>query len=93
MDQGTSKRLGGWTIGKSDKAMCDPYRTRGGDKKHGFGGLGLKTTAWVFRFGLKTGGFGLVVLASKPLRRFLSLGLKTKERGGLSVCASKLTGG
>ena len=93
MGQGTSGSLGGRTIGKPDEAVCDPHRTCGGDEKHGFGGLGLKTTAWISRFGLKTGGSGLVIWASKSLRRFLGLGLKTKERGGLSVCASKPTGG
>ena len=42
--------------------------------------FGLKTVVRVFRFGLKTGGFGLVVWASKPLRRFLGLSLKTMWR-------------
>ena len=80
MGQGTSGSLGGRTIGKLDEAVCNPHRTRGGDEKHRFGGLGLKTTAWVSQFGLKTCGSDLVIWASKSLQRFLGLGLKTKQR-------------
>jgi len=60
--------------------------------------------ATVSQFGLKTGGSGLVVWASKPLRRFFQFGLKTggfgflvwaskPSGGGLSVWTSKPTGG
>jgi hypothetical protein len=37
--------------------VCDSHRTRGGDEKHIFSSLGLKT-----------GGYGVSGLASKPLR-------------------------
>jgi hypothetical protein len=48
--------------------LVEPQNQGGG----GFPGLGLKT-----------GSSGLVIWASKSLRRFLGLGLKTK---GASVC-------
>jgi hypothetical protein len=46
------------------KTLVEPQSQGGG----GFSGLGLKT-----------GSYGLVIWASKSLRRFLGLGLKTKH--------------
>jgi hypothetical protein len=46
----------------------------------GFSQFGLKTSHFGFPgLGLKTGSYDLVVLASKSLRQFLGLGLKTKR--------------
>ena len=70
MGHGTSGRLSGRTIGKSCNAVCDPHRTRGGDGKLRFGGLGLKTIATVSWFGPQNQGE----------RRFVSLRLKTDGR-------------
>jgi hypothetical protein len=42
--------------------------------------------------GLKTGSSGLVIWASKSLRRFLSLGLKTKQDSVCQLC-HKIDGG
>jgi hypothetical protein len=44
----------------------------------------------VSQFSLKTGGYGLVIWASKSARWFLGLGIKTKGDGFL-VCTSKLS--
>jgi hypothetical protein len=51
------------------------------------GGLASKPTMTVFRFGLKTDGYGLVIWASKSPQRFLCLGLKTKW---VTVCRLRL---
>jgi hypothetical protein len=57
--------------------VCDPHRTCGGDKKHGFSGLASKSVATVCQwFGLKTTA---IVSWSGPQnqgRRFGDLGLK-----------------
>ena len=90
MGQDTSGSLRGRTIGKPNETVCDPHRTRGGDEKHGFGGLGLKTIAWVSRFWpqnwwLRFGDLGLKITATvswfgpqnQGERRFVGLHLKT----------------
>jgi hypothetical protein len=47
---------------------------------NGFSRFGLKTGGHEFPgLGLKTGSYGLMIWASKSLRRFLGLGLKTKQ--------------
>jgi hypothetical protein len=42
------------------------------------GGLALKPVVIVFRFGLKTGCYGLLIWVSKSPQQFLILGIKTK---------------
>jgi hypothetical protein len=68
----TSKLLATVSLGLASKLtigfLVEPQNQGGG----GFSGLGLKT-----------GSSGLVIWASKSLRRFLDLGLKTKRA---SVC-------
>ena len=81
MGQGTSGRLGGRTMGRSGDAVFDLHRTRGGDEEHDF-------AVWPQNRWLRFGDLGLKITAT-----VFGLGLKTKERGGLSVCALKLTGG
>jgi hypothetical protein len=71
---GISQVLGGRTIGRLGDIMCDPHHTRGGDEKHRFPS---------FRWRRFVSG-----LASKPLRQFLGLGLKTKVNG-LIILTSK----
>jgi hypothetical protein len=51
--------------------LVEPQNQGGG----GFPGLGLKT-----------GSYGLVIWASKSLRRFLGLGLKTKRASACRLC-------
>ena len=79
MGRGTSGRLGGRTIGRSDDAVCDPHHTHGGDEEHGFRGLASKPVASVWWFGPQNHCDGFLVWASKPRRerRFVGLRLKT----------------
>jgi hypothetical protein len=67
-------QVGYSVAGQSGGAVCDPHRTRGGDEKCGLLGLASKPVATICQW-----------LASKPLRRFLGLDLKTKvDDGGRS---------
>jgi hypothetical protein len=78
---GTSRVLGGRTIGRLGDIMCDPYRTCGGDEKCGFPGLASKPMAMIWWFGPQNHCDEFLVWASKPSgRRFISLCLKTDGR-------------
>jgi hypothetical protein len=98
---GTSRVLGGRTIGMSDDIMCDPHRTRVGDEKRGFSGLASKPVATVYQwFGLKSTAMLSWFGPQNQGLRFDDLGLKitatvsrfesqNQVEGGLLVCASK----
>jgi hypothetical protein len=59
--------------------MCDPYRTRGGEKKHGFPDLASKSVAVVYQwFSLKTTMTVFWFGPQNQGRWFGVLGLKTK---------------
>jgi hypothetical protein len=86
----TSRVLGGRTIRRSGDVVCGLHCAQG-DEERKFLGLASKPRATVCQwFDLKTGGFGfpclgletgscgLVIWASKSLRLFFGLGLKTK---------------
>jgi hypothetical protein len=51
-NQGMIKHKSGYLVaersGGSGDTVCDPYRIRGGDVKHGFPGLALKLVATVW---------------------------------------------
>jgi hypothetical protein len=80
----TSKPLGWFVSGLTSNPLGRFLRfslKAGGD---GFSWFGLKTDGDEFPgLCLKTSSYGLVILASKSLRRFLGLGFKTKRA---SVC-------
>jgi hypothetical protein len=67
-------------IRRSGDAVCDPHRTRGGDKKREFSGLASKLVVTVCQW------FG-----HKTTVRFLGLDLKIKI-DGLVIWASKSSG-
>ena len=93
MCQGTSRSLNGRTIEKPDEAVHDLHHTRRGDKKNGFGDLGLKTTSlgflvWPQNWWLRFGDLGLKITVTvswfgpqnQGERRFVGLSLKTERR-------------
>jgi hypothetical protein len=101
---GTSWILGGRTIGGSGYAMCDPHRTRGGDKKRGFSGLASKlvaticlwfghiTTTTISWFWPQNQDWRFDVLALKITTTVPWSGPQNQVGRGLSVCASKPSG-
>jgi hypothetical protein len=83
---GISRVLSGRTIGRLGDAVCDPYRTHGGDKKRGFSDLASKQLWQFLGLGLKTKVGGLVIWASKSLWQFLGLASKSSGRRFVSLC-------
>jgi hypothetical protein len=78
----TSQVLNDRMIGRSVDAVCNPYRTRGGDEKHGFSSLASKLVAMVCQL------YGLKNIVTISL--FWS---QNKVGWGLSVYTSKLMSG
>jgi hypothetical protein len=86
-------------IGRSGDVVCDPHRTRGGDKKREFSGLasklmamvcqwfGLKTTAMVSWFGLQNQGLRFGELGPQNHRDdFLVWASKPSGRRFVGLC-------
>jgi hypothetical protein len=78
-------------IERSGDAVCGLCRARG-DEEYGFLGLALKARSMICQWfgflglGLKTGSYGLVIRASKSLRQFLGLDLKTMSATVYRLC-------